>query len=158
EETNDYKSTERAAKYAVLFIALTFLTFFIIQISKGIKLHPVQFMLVGLSLCVFYILLLSLGEHIGFKWAYTIAGLSIIALIGTYMKAAFNSNKLAWLVVSVMGLLYFFIYVIIQLVDFALLVGSIGLFIALATLMFASRRMDWYQLKQSSLETEGLKN
>jgi inner membrane protein len=154
EEVNDYKSTERAAKYAVLFIALTFLTFFIIQISKDIKLHPVQFMLVGLSLVVFYVLLLSVGEHLGFMWAYIIASIAVIALIGTYMRAAFNSNKLAGLVIGVMSLLYFFIYVIIQLVDFALLVGSIGLFVALAALMYASRRMDWYHLKQSPVPAQ----
>ncbi|MCB0762419.1 MAG: cell envelope integrity protein CreD [Flavobacteriales bacterium] len=154
EEVNHYTSTERSAKYAMLLIFLTFLTFFIIMLVRKIRIHPVQFLFVGLALCVFYVLLLALSEQIGFSWAYLAAAAANCILISLYMKAAFKSSGLAAIVMLVTSLLYLFIYIIIQLANYSLLAGSIGLFAALAIMMFASRNMDWYALRSEPQTAE----
>jgi inner membrane protein len=144
---DEYQKSTRSAKYAVIFITLTFLVFFFVQILNGVKIHPIQYIIVGLSLCVFYTLLIGLSEHIAFKYSYLISSLSIISLITLYAKSIFNDNKLTGLICLILTILYLFIYSIIQMEDYALLMGSIGLFIVLATIMYLSRKIDWYAIK-----------
>jgi inner membrane protein len=141
---DQYQKSLRAAKYAVLFITLTFVVFFFMQIINKVKIHPVQYVLVGLALCMFYTLLISLSEQIHFGWAYLIAASAIVLLISIYAQGTFKSIKLTLFLSSILVVLYGFIFSIIQLQDFALLVGSIGLFLALATVMIITRKIDWY--------------
>jgi inner membrane protein len=148
DEVNDYHKTERTAKYAVLFIALTFMTFFFAQILNKVRIHGLQFVMVGLALCVFYVLLLSLSEHLGFDLAYLIASLGIIIQITLYVMAIFKSRKLGFTVLGILAGLYLFIYTIIRMAEYSLLMGSIGLFIALAIMMYLSRNIDWSNLKR----------
>ncbi len=144
---DEYQKSMRSAKYAVIFITLTFLIFFFVQILNGVKIHPIQYIIVGLALCVFYTLLIALSEHIAFKFSYLISSISIIGLITLYAKNIFDNKKLTTLICLILSTLYLFIYSIIQMEDYALLMGSVGLFIVLATIMYLSRKIDWYAIK-----------
>ncbi len=142
--TDSYAKTERSIKYAILFIALTFALYFFIEVLNNKKIHLIQYALVGMALCVFYTLLLSISEYLNFNLAYLIASLATIALISFYTQSAFGSWKTAALFTTVLSGLYGFIFILIQLQDGALLFGSIGLFVLLAIIMYYSRKIDWY--------------
>jgi len=139
-----YQKSERAAKYALMFIALTFMVFLFSEILNRRKIHPVQYILVGLALCVFYTLLISLSEQLGFTIAYALAALGTISLIGSYAFAIFNNRRQSMVLIGVLATLYIFLFTILQLEDYALIMGSIGLFVALAVVMRISRKVDWY--------------
>lgn len=149
---DEYQKSTRSAKYAIMFISFTFLIFFFIEVRNKKRIHPIQFILVGLGLTIFYALLLSLSEHIHFNWAYIIASAAIILLISTYSISIFKSRKLTALMSGVLILLYGFIFTILQLEDYALLMGSIGLFIVLAVIMYLSRKIDWYAIAKGKKE------
>jgi inner membrane protein len=138
-----YQKTERSMKYGALFIVLTFLTFFLYELLSPVTLHPVQYFLVGGALCLFYLLLLSISEHASFAAAYGIASSATIALISLYSAALLHSRLRVAGLASVLTLLYSYLYVLLQLEDWALLMGSIGLFLILALVMYATRRVDW---------------
>lgn len=143
---NDYQMNMRAVKYAVMFIALTFLVFFLVELISRKRIHPMQYILVSCGLILFYTLLLALSEHVGFDWAYLISSIAIISLISAYTLSIFSNRKQTLMMGSFLVMLYLYLYVILQLEDLALLFGSIGLFIALAIVMFVSRKIDWYNL------------
>lgn len=147
EEVGEYRKTERSAKYAVLFIALTFVTFFFIQIIRKVQLHALQFIIVGLALCLFYVLLLSLSEYIGFNWAYLVAASAVVLQITWYVRHIFESTRLSLIVFFILSLLYFFIFTLVQLANYSLLMGSIGLFLVMGVLMYMSRKLDWSRRK-----------
>ena len=136
-----YQKSERSVKYAVLFIALTFIAFFSLAVSSSVNIHPIQYILIGLALSIFYSLLLSLSEHFGFDVAYWISSVAIVILLFLYSKAIFKNARLAVLLSGITLLLYGFIFTIIQMQDFALLVGSIGLFIVICILMYISLKL-----------------
>jgi len=144
EPADQYAKTNRSIKYAILIIGLTFSLFFIIELMQHKPIHPVQYVLIGLALVIFYSLLLAISEFVRFDYAYLIASLGTILLIGLYAKAHFNSWKSSGIFSVVLTLLYGFIFVLIRLEDTALLVGSIGLFIILALTMYASKKVNWY--------------
>ncbi len=144
QPADGYVKTERSVKYAILFIALTFIVFFFLEILQKRQVHPLQYLLVGFALCIFYTLLLSISEYTGFNTAYGIAALATVSLIGLYVWSVFHSAKTAIGFTAALGGLYTYIYILIQLEDYALLFGSIGLFVILAILMYFSRRIDWY--------------
>ncbi len=151
QPTDGYSKTKRSVKYALLFISLTFTIFFFIEVLQKKQVHPLQYLLVGLALCVFYTLLLSFTEYCGFNIAYIIASSATLALIGLYVWGVFKQVKIAVLFTSALTTLYAYIFVLIQLQDYALLFGSIGLFFILAVIMFYSRKIEWYgSLKQSN--------
>lgn len=144
-QPNDgYGKTERSVKYAILFIGLTFTLFFFIEILQKKQIHPLQYLLVGFALTIFYTLLLSITEYCGFNLAYSISASATILLIGLYVSGIFKKIKIALLFSTLLSALYAYIFVLIQLQDFALLFGSIGLFVILAIIMFYSRKIDWY--------------
>jgi len=145
-----YQKTMRSVKYAVMFISLTFMIFFFVEVINKKRIHPIQYILVGLALVIFFTLLLSLSEHINFNLAYVIASIATILLITAYSKTIFKSIFLTILMGSVLLILYGFMYTILQLQDYSLLLGSIGLFIVLAVAMYLSRKIDWYSLSSSS--------
>ncbi len=140
---DDYQKTERTSKYGILIIGLTLLIFLLIQIISKINIHPFQYLMIGLSLVMFYTLLISISEHQNFLQAYLIAGISVLTLITLYSKTILKNRKFTGLIFGSMAALYAFIFVIIQLESYALLVGSIGLFIILAIIMFTTKKIDW---------------
>lgn len=147
QPVDNYQRNTRSAKYAVLILFLTFITFFFVEILNKKRIHPVQYILVGLALTVFYTLLLSLSEQVGFNLAYLIASAIIVGMISMYAKSILASSKLAFILFAFFSLIYSFIFVILQLEDFALLVGSFGLVLVLGVCMYLSRKVDWYGLK-----------
>ncbi|HOD15502.1 MAG TPA: cell envelope integrity protein CreD [Spirochaetota bacterium] len=139
-----YTLIDRTTKYAVLFIALTFVAFFLFEVLNRVKVHPFQYLMVGLALSIFYLLLLSLSEHIGFTVSYVIATVAVVALITWYCLRALRSTRHALITGSLITLLYILLFVLLRLETYALLVGSIGLFTILAAIMFMTRNIDWY--------------
>jgi inner membrane protein len=144
QPADHYAKTMRSVKYAILFIGLSFALFFVVELMQKKPLHPVQYLLIGLALVIFYTLLLAISEFIHFDYAYAVAAVATISLITIYTGAHFKSGKTAALFGSILSMLYGFIFVLIRLEDTALLVGSIGLFVILAIVMFASRKINWY--------------
>ena len=140
---DNYSKSTRVAKYAILIIALTFMVFHFSELIKGAKVNALQYVLVGLALVLFYTLLLSFSEHIGFNAAYLVAALMTVLMEFFYARSVLGSTKLAAYVAATLTLLYSFIFILIQLKDFALLAGSLGLFVILAGIMFISRRIQW---------------
>jgi inner membrane protein len=144
QPTDGYAKTQRSVKYALLFISLTFTIFFFIEILQKKQIHPLQYLLVGMALCVFYTLLLSFTEYCGFNMAYLVSAAATITLIGLYVWSIFRQGRIAVLFTGALTALYAYIFVLIQLEDYALLFGSVGLFLILAIIMFYSRKIDWY--------------
>ena len=139
-----YQKSTRSAKYAILFIALNFIVLFFIEIKNKKRIHPFQYSLVAFALLLFYTLLTSIGEQIGFNAAFVISALAITALISWYSYTILESIKSTlWVTFLQLGL-YLFLFTIIQLQDYALLMGSIGLFIILGLIMKASHQVKWY--------------
>ena len=151
---DDYQQTMRAAKYASLFIALTFLLFFFVQLLNGLRIHPVQYVIVGLALCVFYSLLIALSEHLSFALSYLMSSVTIIFMITLFAHSFSKKRKLTQVIGGILILLYAFIYLIIQIEDYALLVGSLGLLFVLAITMYLSRKIDWYAYPTKSSSKE----
>jgi inner membrane protein len=141
-----YQRAERAVKYALLFIALTFLTFFAWEQLGGMRLHPLQYLLVGLALSMFYVLLIALSEHIRFLFAYAAAAAALVGLMGVYISGALHSARRGLTVALAMSVVYGLLYALILSEDYALLMGALTLFAALAAVMIVTRRIDWYRL------------
>jgi len=142
-EVSGYQQTMRSVKYAILCILLTFAAFFLIEIQNSKSLHPVHYALVGFALILFYTLLLSFSEYTGFNIAYVIASAATIGLITWFAKSLLGSFKLSAVLSVVLVLLYSYVFTILQLQDYALLFGSIGLFLALAVVMYFSKKFKW---------------
>lgn len=138
-----YDKTERSVKYALLCIILTFAAFFLIETIYKKPLHLLQYGLAGCALVLFYTLLLSISEYVGFNFAYLIAGIATIGLVTWFVGGIMRSGKLAIFIGFVLTVVYGYIFTIIQLQDYSLLMGSIGLFIALGIIMFFSRKLQW---------------
>jgi inner membrane protein len=141
---DEYLKNERSAKYAILIIGLTFMIYFFFEILRKFHIHPFQYLLIGLALSVFYLLLLSLSEQAGFNLAYLAASAATIGLISGYSSAFLKSASLTLQLTLMLIAIYGFIFVVLQLEDYALLAGSLGIFAALAAVMYASRKVDWY--------------
>jgi inner membrane protein len=139
-----YQKSMRSAKYAILFIALNFIVFIFIELKSKARIHPFQYSLVAFALLMFYALLTSIGEQTGFNWAYLISAVAVTLLISWYAFSILkNVNSVIWVTALQTGL-YLFLFTILQLQDYALLAGSIGLFIILAIIMKASQQIKWY--------------
>ena len=143
---DEYQKTARATKYAMVMVFLTFVTFFFVEVLGGRRIHPVQYLLVGFAITLFYLLLLSFSEYIPFGGAYALAGLAVLGLVTLYAKAIFGEWRLAGLVAGLLALFYGYFYVLLQLEAYALLFGSLGLLATLAVVMYLSRSVDWYGL------------
>ena len=140
---DNYQKSTRSVKYAILFIALTFLTVFFVEMGQSRRVHPFQYALIGLALVIFYTLLVAISEQTSFNSAYLISALMTIGLTGLYAKALFDSGRMALLVSGTLTLLYGFLFVVLQQQDYALLIGSLGLFVILGAVMYFSRRINW---------------
>ncbi|MDD4969338.1 MAG: cell envelope integrity protein CreD [Paludibacter sp.] len=145
DTVDQYQQNMRSAKYALMFIALTFVVFFFVEILTRKKIHPLQYLLVGIALILFYSLLLSISEQLNFGAAYLIASIATIGLIVAYAHSIFKNIMSTGILASFLGILYVFLYVVLQLEDIALLFGSIGLFIILGVIMYFSGKINFYK-------------
>jgi inner membrane protein len=145
-----YTQTMRSLKYAILVIALTFFAYFFTEIFQKRPVHPLQYILIGMALVVFYTLLLSISEYILFPTAYLIASSATVILLSWYTHSIFKKIKTTGIFALLLSVLYVFIYVLIQMQDNALLFGSIGLFVLLALAMYLSRKIDWYGIDRKT--------
>ncbi|KAA3646953.1 MAG: cell envelope integrity protein CreD [Bacteroidetes bacterium] len=143
---DDYQKTMRSAKYAVMTICLTFLIFFLVEISNKRKIHPFQYILVGLALCLFYVLLVSITEHTDFNFAFGVSTIGIVSMISLYSISVFKNKKMSMLLVAVLTAIYSFLFVTLQMADYALLMGSVGLILILGATMYFTRNINWYKL------------
>ncbi|MGH2553031.1 MAG: cell envelope integrity protein CreD [Chitinophagaceae bacterium] len=140
---NGYQKTLRTVKYALLCILLTFTAFFLIETAHKKSVHPFQYGLVGLALILFYTLLLSFSEYTGFNTAYIIAASATIGLIAWFVKSILQSGKATTVLSVALALIYSYIFSLLQLQDYSLLLGSVGLFITLAVVMYFSKKLQW---------------
>lgn len=138
-----YQKTMRCVKYCMLFIVLTFAVFFFIEMIQRKNVHPIQYLLVGLALTLFYSLLLSFSEHIGFTPAYVVAGGMTIAMLTLYTSAVLKIKKTAFCIGGMLAVLYLYIFVLIQMETYAMLAGSLGLFVILGIIMYFSQKINW---------------
>jgi inner membrane protein len=145
-----YRPLDRILKYAILFITLTFMTFFLTEVFYHLKLHPIQYLLVGLGLAEFYLLLLALMEHIGFLWAYIFATLMTISLISLYSRFILKTKKGGAFMAIMLTVIYSYLLVVLHLETYALLSGSLLLFTVLAVVMYVTRNLDWYSTFQNT--------
>jgi inner membrane protein len=142
-----YQQIDRIVKYGVLVIGLTFTTIFVVTLVKASRAHFVQYLLVGAALCLFYLLALSLAEQIRFLYAYSIASFVDIGMIAAYL--ARTVSRLAGLLVgAVLTAIYAYMYMLLQMEDYVLLSGTVGLFVALGLVMYATRNIDWFSIGQ----------
>jgi len=144
---DEYRMSERSVKYAGLFILLTFAFLWLIEVLAKVRIHPVQYLLLGAAMCIFYLLELSLSEHIGFGIAYVVASISVVAMVTIYGKVILKNFRQASIIGIVVAALYGYLYVLLKNEDYALLIGSIGLFMILGLIMFLTRRVNWYGAK-----------
>jgi inner membrane protein len=143
---DSYRQSDRAVKYGVLFLVLTFATYFLFEIISQYRLHPFQYLLVGCALSLFYLLLIAISEVSRFEWAYAVASVSTVTAITLYSKAILGKIRqhAQWLIGGLLSILYAYLYVLLQLQDHSLLFGAIGLFIVLSIIMYVTRNIDWY--------------
>ena len=144
EPANPYQSVARSLKYALMFVGLVFLAYFIFETLAGKRVHPAQYLLIGLAQVVFYLLLLSISERIGFDAAFAVAAAATVGLISVYSAWVFESRRQGAVALAAFSALYGLIYVLMRLEDLALLVGALASFSAIAAAMYFTRRMDWY--------------
>ncbi len=145
---NPYVQADRATKYGLLFVALTFVGFFMFELIKRVPVHPIQYLLVGLAIAIFFLLLVSLSEHIAFGVAYLLAAIACIGLIGFYLSAVLRSTARGLGFAAMLGTLYATLYGLLLSEDNALVLGAGLLFVILAAIMIATRKVDWYVLSR----------
>lgn len=150
DPVNQYLKTDRAIKYAELFILLILFGFMAFELFKGFSVHPVQYALVGVAMAVFYLLLLSLSEHLAFNTAYFIASISCALVLGIYISGVLGEIKHGIIFSAGVLVLYAILFGLLAAEDFALLMGSIFVFVVLGSVMIATRHVDWYQLGRKS--------
>ncbi len=141
-------SSERALKYSFLIVGLTFAAFFLFEVMRRVAMHPMQYLLVGLALAMFYLLLVALGEHVDFVWAYVSGAVACVGLIGVYLSAVLKSKLAGWGFALAQLIVLGLLFGILMAEDYALLMGSLLLFAALAAVMILTRRVDWHGLAQ----------
>lgn len=139
-----YQSVSRSLKYALLFVGLVFLSFFAFEISAGKRVHPAQYILVGIAQIIFYVLLLSIAERLGFDTAFLLAGSATVILLSVNARWVFDSRLQGIRALATFSLLYSLIYFLLRLEDNALLIGAIASFAAVAAVMYLTRGIDWY--------------
>ena len=140
---DEYSMALRSVKYDVLFMVMVFMTLWMFEVLSGIRIHAVQYVMVGAAMCMFYLLELSLAEHIGFLWAYCIASSMVCGLVAGYCKTVLQTGGRASIVGGVLSLLYAYLYMLLVNQGYALLAGSMGLFAVLAAVMYLTRNIDW---------------
>lgn len=143
-----YQKTDRSIKYALLFLFVPFFSIFLFEIFIRKRIHPFQYGLIGLANVVFYLLLLSISEHLSFNASFFISAVAVVILVSTYIGFIFKTIKWTAVIAGVQFLSYLFLFGTLQAEDYALLMGSIGLFVVIAILMFVTMKIDWYQQQE----------
>jgi inner membrane protein len=141
---DSYRTVERSIKYGVLFLAMVFAAFFLFEVRSSIRVHPVQYALVGASLCLFYLALLSLSELLSFGLAYTAGAAAATLMIAVYSALVLRGVGRAWIVAAGLTAIYGFLYVLLREQEYSLLYGTAGLFFLLGLVMYITRNIDWY--------------
>jgi inner membrane protein len=144
EVADPYQSVTRSLKYVPLFLGLIFVAYFIFEVTTGKRVHPAQYVLVGIAQIIFYLLLLSLAERIGFDYGFLVAGAATVFLLAANAGWIFASRRYGFRALATFGLLYLLIYLLLRLEDNALLVGAVASFVAVAAAMYFTRGIDWY--------------
>jgi inner membrane protein len=139
-----YRYVERSIKYGVLFLVLVFTAFFLFEVTARQKIHPFQYLMVGAALCLFYLMLLSISEFMGFGWAYLIAAAASTLLITWYCRFFLGGGVRTFMIGAGLAGIYLFLYITLRQQDYALLMGAIALFVVLAIVMYVTRKVDWY--------------
>ena len=147
-----YQKSERAVKYAILFLTVTFAGYFLFEIFGARRIHPVQYLMVGSAMVIFYVLFTSFSEHMPFAVSYLIAAVAVVLLISLYTLAILRDKSRALVAGGLMTGLYSYLYVVLTREDTALLLGSVALFILLAVVMYLTRNVDWYSLSERNGE------
>ena len=155
DPVNVYLKSERAVKYGILFVVLTFAAFFLTEILRQLPIHPMQYLLVGLALAIFFLLLVALSEHLDFMAAYAISSTACVALIGTYLAGALGSRLRGAAFGAGIAALYGVLYGVLASEDNALLMGTLLLFLALGTTMLTTRKLDWYRVAPLAADERG---
>jgi inner membrane protein len=150
EPVNVYSMSQRAVTYGILFVVLTFAAFFLTEILRKLRIHPFQYLLVGLALAIFFLLLIALSEHIAFVLAYSVSAAACVGLIGVYLAGALEERKLAVQFAAGIATLYAVLYGVLLSEDNALLMGTALLFLALGVVMLATRKINWYKIGLST--------
>jgi len=146
DPVNVYTQADRASKYGLLFVLLTFVGFFMFELIKQLPIHPIQYGLVGLALAIFFLLLVSLSEHVEFGVAYLVSSIACIGLLGIYLSAVLRSVARGTGFATMLAMLYAALYGLLVSEDNALVLGAGMLFVILAAIMLITRKVDWYQL------------
>lgn len=144
EMADPYQSVNRSLKYALLLLGLVFLSYFVFEVTAGKRLHPAQYILVGIAQIIFYLLLLSFAERMGFDFGFLIAGAATVSLLSANAGWIFSSRLQATRAFAIFSFLYVLIYLLLRLEDNALLVGAMASFLAISAAMFFTRNIDWY--------------
>jgi inner membrane protein len=143
---DEYQKTMRTSKYGLMIIVLTFLSFFMIELFGKKVIHPIQYLLIGLALIIFYSLLLAISEYLSFDLSYLISALLVILLISFYVISVYKSARIGSVIFTALTVFYGLMYTILQLQDYSLLVGNIALFVLLASVMFFTRKINWFDV------------
>lgn len=152
-----YQKSIRLAKYAVMFLFFTFSAFFFSEIINRQKVHPIQYLLVGGAILIFYTLVLSLSEHMRFNYAYVLSALSVTLIIAGYARAIVKDRRFAAMILGILAILYGYLFIILQLEDYSLLMGSIGLLVIITTVMYMTRKINWYEIEMDKVaESESI--
>jgi len=151
---DQYQKSMRTSKYGHLIIILTFISLLLVELTKGVRIHPFQYILIGTALIIYYTLLLSFSEQLGYDTAYWIATVATVTLISLYSITFLKSSRLILLLTLLLTIFYSFIYIIILQQDFSLLIGSIGLFLIVGALMYFSSKVKWYDERSLAAETK----
>lgn len=144
---NPYQTVNRALKYAVMFIGLVFIAYFLFEVIVGVRVHPAQYILIGLAQSIFYLLLLAFSERIGFTGAFLISAGATVAATAGYAGAVFGDRKYILRAGLVFALVYGLLYTLMRMQDFALMVGALASFAAISGTMYLTRNLDWYGSK-----------
>ena len=155
EVADPYQSVTRSLKYVLLFLGLIFVSYFVFEVTTGKRVHPAQYVLVGIAQIIFYLLLLSLAERIGFDLSFLLAGGATVALLSANAGWVFSSRLQGMRAAAIFTLLYALIYLLLRLEDNALLVGALASFLAVAAAMYFTRGIDWYSSLSPGQGTSG---
>jgi len=145
---DNYRMSERSIKYVMLFLVLTFVAIWLLEVVYKLRVHLLQYLLLGMGMCLFYLLLLAFSEHLSFFWSYVIASTAVVAMTSMYCKVILKTNKRAALMGTGITLLYIYLYSLLQEQNYSLLSGSIGVFMTLAGVMYVTRNIDWFNLSR----------
>lgn len=149
-----YQKSMRLAKYSIMFLVFTFLTFFFSEVINKQRIHPIQYLFIGMAILIFYILVLSLSEHIHFNYAYILSAISITLIISGYAKAIVANSRFALTILGLLTILYGYLFIVLQLEDYALILGSVGLLFIIAIVMYMTRQINWYEIETAQREND----